>query len=258
MEDNIWTDIMKSTNDKATESWMPHIKPKNHVTIIALEGTHGIGKSTILNELHEKGYFILPELFNNHEAEIENVIEEDANPTKLMDRHSKYPLKNYHIFAKEIKWTGAQFDELADLGEEWKRGLIEFKDNLIFIDRSYLTPMIYGRLTQVNYFLFANICREMVRFLESEYAFYYKIVRIDRLLENEIDDQMTVIRKRAEKEPWRVELNELSDTWLWRCTLAYHQLDRVIDKLIILNRYGDHTPDYEADKVLRMIKPLTI
>lgn len=258
MKDDIWTDIMKSTNDKATENWMPFIKPSKHVTIIALEGTHGIGKSTILNELRKKGYYILQELFEGHTDEIENIIEENVNPTKIMDCQSKYPLKNYHIFAKEIKWTGDQFDKLSQLGEKWKAGDIDFKDNLIFIDRSYLTPMIYGRLTQINYFMFSNICRELVRFLESEYSFYYKIVRIDRLLDNEIDDQMVVIRERAKREPWRVQLNELSDTWLWRCTIAYHNLDRVIDKLIILNKYDDHTPDQEAEKLLRMIKPLTV
>ena len=254
-----WAEITKSTNDPVTENWKPiGFKPNNHITIIALEGTHGIGKTTILNELRKKGYFILDELFDGHSDDFDKPIEEDVKARQIVNKQSKYPFKNYHIFAKELKWTGEQFDRLADIGEKWKNGDIHLKENLIFIDRSYLTPMIYGRLTEINYFMFSNICRELVRFLESEYSMYYKIVRIDRLLVNTIEDQMTVIRKRAEKEPWRVSLNELSDSWLFRVSVSYQQLDRVIDKLVILSRYGDETPEQEAERILKIIKPLTI
>lgn len=259
MTEGMWSEIVKSTNDPATENWQPYgFKPINHVTIIALEGTHGIGKTTILNELRKKGYFILDELFDGHSDEFNQVIEEDVKPKQMIDEHSKYPFKNYHIFAKELKWTGEQFDKLADIGEKWRVGDISLKENLIFVDRSFLTPMIYGRLTEINYFMFSNICRELIRFLESEYAMYYKIVRIDRLLANTIEDQMAVIKRRAEKEPWRVSLNELSSSWLFRVSVSYQQLDRVVDKLVILNKYGDDTPQQEAERILKAIKPLTI
>ena len=259
MTEGMWTELMKSTGDPATENWRPFgMKPVNHITIIALEGTHGIGKSTILNEVRKKGYFVLDELFEGHADEFEPVIEEDVKPRQVVDERSKYPFKNYHIFAKELKWTGDQFDKLADIGEKWRVGDIRLKDNLVFVDRSFLTPMIYGRLTEVNYFMFSNICRELIRFLESEYFMYYKIVRIDRLLADCIEDQMAVIRARAKREPWRVQLSELSANWLWRVSQAYHQLDRVVDRLVILNAYGVDTPEEEAEKILTAIKPLTI
>ena len=260
MTEGMWSELMKSTGDPAAENWRPYgFKPINHVTVIALEGTHGIGKSTILKALRKKGYYVLDELFDGHSDEFDTtVVEEDVKPKQMLDERSKYPFKNYHIFAKELKWTGEQFDKLADIGEKWRVGDIRLKENLVFVDRSFLTPMIYGRLTEVNYFMFSNICRELIRFLECEYFMYYKIVRIDRLLANSIEDQMEVIRRRAEREPWRIQLNELSANWLWRVSVSYMQLDRVIDKLVMLNKYETDTPEEEADRILRAIKPLTV
>lgn len=259
MTEGMWTEVMKSTADPATENWHPYLwKPRVHLTVIALEGTHGIGKSTILNDLKKQGYWILNELFEGHEDTFDTPIEEDVKPNTNLNVYSKYPFKNYHIFAKEIKWTGEQFDRLADIGERWQLGEIHPKDDIIFIDRSYLTPAIYGRLTEVNYFMFMNICRELVRYLEAEYAMYYKIVRIDRLTKDSLEDQMEVIRKRAKKEPWRVRLNELSVSWLWRVSVSYQQLDRVIDRLIILEPYGKETAEQESQRILKAIKPLLI
>lgn len=115
-------------------------------------------------------------------------------------------LSDYDILHAETKWCWKYFDRIAQFVKGYLIGDIPApKDNVVFIDRSYLTSALYSD----NYSYSAAI-RTIGELLETkiceEYPIAYDIIYIHRPLNDEYKQKLET---RLKSEPWRLFLNEL-------------------------------------------------
>lgn len=225
-----WRDLFKSINPEITNSWEPKGEPKLY--FVAIEGTHGIGKSTILSKLKDLGYYVL---------------EEDFGKTYKSERG----LTKWHLFSQELAWIGKRFEKIENIC----LNNVYSKDDIVFLDRSFLTPLIYSAISKVNKFMFGNICLEIMTKLEDLYGVSFKIIKIDR--DCTLGDQMFVIKSRLIDEPWRKLYHEDDRDWLICCESGYIDYSRFIDRRIELKNYGEVSVEEEAlyiiNQTLRML-----
>lgn len=183
----------------------------DRLRVVFLEGTHGVGKTSIINELKARGYTVVPEGFDLNDSNIE--IEDYVAPEE-----------QGHNFACELEWVGRMYKKLYRLAAGFNNGKILIKDNLIFVDRSFITAMIYGKLTdKLGIQAYIHIVEMMKDQLKIQ-GLDCMIIYLSR--RNEMRIQYEKILERLAQEPMREGCNERSFEWLQECYRRYEKAAR--------------------------------
>lgn len=216
------------------------------INIMAIEGSHGVGKTTIINELEKQGYYVLQEGFLD--TEHVSQLEDKDSKTKPIDALSILYKDIYtfgHTFAIELQWVGKMFEKLYNLIIEIRKGNIKLKDNIIITDRSWITPLVYGDLSYLGISSFANICTMLINQLEI-FNVNYQIIKLYR---NDKEIQFGEILKRIIREPFRKALNEESYQWLLTIESKYRSLGLLINHIIKLDPHYFTPIETEVEQV---------
>ena len=185
---------MAETTLKASDLFSQATFEPKTLEFWAIEGVHGIGKTTIINEFKKNGYTVFNELFS-----------------ELLPTDEK--LTDYDLLFAETKWQWKYFKRLDQYCQDYFAGKIDPpKYGIVIIDRSYLTSALYtdnpsyaDNLLGIGELLERKIC--------EKYPIKYNILFLSRLINNEYYD---ILYKRIEKEEWRKNLNETDRTRIFR------------------------------------------
>lgn len=113
------------------------------IFVLILEGVHGIGKTTLLNQLRYAGFNVINEHFLNT---FSNFILPPTNEKKVD-----------HNCAVEFAWAGQQMINIVNLATNLRRKIYRRRcldkprktyDDVIVVDRCYLTGAIYGHFSE--------------------------------------------------------------------------------------------------------------
>lgn len=116
---------------------------KQDIFVLILEGVHGIGKTTLLNQLRYAGFNVINEHFLNT---FSNFILPPTDEKKVD-----------HNCAVEFAWAGQQMINIVNLATNlrrkiYKRACLDLPrkpyDDLIVVDRCYLTGAAYGHFSE--------------------------------------------------------------------------------------------------------------
>ena len=211
----------------------------DRLKVVFLEGTHGVGKSTIVEELKARGYTIVPEGFDLGDAAGE--MEEWVAPEE-----------QGHNFACELEWVGRMYKKLYQICAGFNMGRIEVKDNIVFVDRSFITAMIYGKLTdKLGIQAYVHLVEMMKNQLYKQ-GMDCMIIYLSR--KDQIDVQYKKILERLGDEPAREACNERSYDWLIECYRRYELAAKDFNAhTIILNDAYQINPQKIANKILKRI-----
>lgn len=183
------------------------------VQVVFLEGVHGVGKTTLLEALEKEGYYTIPEGFSIGDVSVED-----------------YVLRAHlgHNFACELEWVGRLFRRLYEAVVKYQIGDLDLKDSLIFVDRSFVTAMVYGKLDDpLAATSYVQLCRMMWNQLE-EFGTRMLIVYLHR---PDPEAHWQKICERLEREPQRARLGEGERSWMNLCIARYNALHKDVHML---------------------------
>lgn len=212
------------------------------IEIITLEGEHGIGKTTICNELRKQGYEVIDEGFMSNDDFSDYIMSFNGDC-------------KCHTFALELEWVGRMFKRICMLCSKHRSGEHRLKGNVIFTDRTYITPVIYGALTSLGELGFLTICNDIAQTIEDEFNAVFKNVLIGR---PDIDSIFDMIQKRIVKEPIRKELKENEYDFLIKVSCEYELRRKFFHHVINLSDYGVNTPEEEVEQILEQVNPFLL
>lgn len=177
------------------------------VFVYFLEGTHGVGKTTLIAALKQVGFM---------------TVEED-----FMYKYSGFLSCPDHAFLTEAAWAGDCLNKVIikakKLREYRKIGIDSFRGNpkidrycqlppIIFVDRSYVTGLIYGVIKDPFHFdLYEHVCQEAMDSLIKGYNIEPYVVRVKV---EDLDSHIEKVIKRAKNNNLRQSLNELDINFL--------------------------------------------
>lgn len=208
------------------------------IHIFCLEGLHGVGKTSICNALKDKGYTVIDEGFMSGDS-FEEYVSSFGSSCKC------------HTFALELSWVGKMLQSVCTLCNAHRKGEIVLKDRMIFCDRCFITPIIYGALTGLGETAFLDLNTEINSSIAGEFNAEFHYVYLTR---PSIDGIFTKIMKRIEEEPVREKLNEANYDYLSDIEDMYAVRHRWFDIHYELGEYGEETPEEEADDIVRTFK----
>lgn len=208
------------------------------IHIFCLEGVHGVGKTSICNALKDKGYTVIDEGFMQGEN-FENYVSSFGSSCKC------------HTFALELIWVGKMLATINSLCNAHRKGEIVLKDRMIFCDRCFITPIIYGALTANEEAAFLTLNTGVNSSISGEFNADFHFVYLSR---PSIDGIFTKVMKRLEDEPVRNKLNEADYNFLNDIEEMYAVRHRWFDMHYELGEYGEETPEEEADDIVRTFK----
>lgn len=149
--------------------------------IICLEGCHGVGKTTLINDLQRSGQIVLDEMFL------------DMPTYKVIQSQS---------LTMETLWVS-----------KWMNRLLELRDQhaneTLFADRSPYSAIYYSKSSPQNQQILKTLIDEQIRILKQHNIFVFTIclvVNHDLLWKR--------ILCRLEFEPERKQYNEDSRKWM--------------------------------------------
>lgn len=208
------------------------------INIYCLEGLHGVGKTSICNALKEKGYTVVDEGFMAGE-DFEKYVSSFGSACRC------------HTFALEFSWVGKMLGTVCSLCNAHRKGEIVLKDRMIFCDRCYITPVIYGALPGLGECAFTSLMNIVCNAIEGEFNVKFRYIYLAR---PSLDDVYEKITERAEAEPVRKKLNELDYGFLENIEDMYAARHRWFDLKYDLPSYGFLTSSEEADELLNELK----
>lgn len=132
------------------------------ITVYALEGTHGAGKTTLGKILRSLNF---------------HLIEED-----FIDVFSNFILPDdpSHNCLVEIAWASMQIINLVNMANNIRREILmdPTRFDCFFIDRCFLTGYLYGEMDEETKAWYLNIFNNCIKSLREKYNINFKIVRI--------------------------------------------------------------------------------
>ena len=144
------------------------------VVVVALEGIHGVGKTTVINMLKEAGRTVIGEEFMD----------------TAMNKYSPTGIP------RQIVWLANWIQRVVRVAEDTQRR------NILYIDRSMLSALMYNTVEK-DKDVMEYIIQKSIGELKDMGIKIYTI-----LLTDDKQEAWTRIQERLEKEPHRVEFNE--------------------------------------------------
>lgn len=232
----------------------------NTYYVVGIEGIHGVGKSTIIKKLKEQGFPIMEEVFLNETTkEINEVNDSIKSENNNVDNSEEWEDK--HSFFFEMKWICKWFDRILnqvtkfreqEKEEEEKGKEKDYEDyedsimkRIIFSDRSYLTGLIYGKMSDLTRIYFHQICKSLINTFFVDFnikilILYMNPPSMDKLLHR--------IKVRLEEDPRRKGLNENNVDFINSLMKMYRQFRKEFFAEITLG--VDDNLDYNLKDVL--------
>lgn len=181
--------------------------------VVFFEGVHGVGKTTILTELQSQGYYVIPEGFDMDDGTLDDYLSEQEQG---------------HNFACELEWVGRMFKRIYEAIVKARLGQIVLRDDYIFVDRSYITAMVYGKIDDpAAATAYIQLCKLIASQLE---ALNVKLLVL-YLERDDVHLQFRKIQERLKLEPARARLKEGSKEWLYTCLERYGELMKDVPML---------------------------
>lgn len=181
--------------------------------VVFFEGVHGVGKTTIITEIQNQGYYVIPEGFDMDDGTLDDYLSEHEQG---------------HNFACELEWVGRMFKRIYEAVVKARLGQITLRDDYIFVDRSYITAMVYGKIDDpAAATAYIQLCKLISNQLE---ALNVKLLVL-YLERDDIQLQFRKIQERLKLEPARARLKEGSENWLHTCLRRYSELMKDIPML---------------------------
>lgn len=212
------------------------------IYIYALEGVHGVGKTTICSELKRHGFCIVDEGFMQ---------EED-----FKDYISLFKSSNKcHTFALELEWVGKMFKRICKLCAQHRNGEKKLKGSIIITDRTYITPIIYGALTSLGELGFLTVCKDIIANIEKEFDAKFVNVYLER---PDLESVYLRIITRLAEDPVREKLKEDDFKHLSNVAREYDLRRGLFDEIISLPEYDELSRAKEAEMVLNKLDPFQL
>ena len=196
------------------------------IIVVALEGVHGIGKTTLINGLKKHGVNVIEEHFLNT---FSNFILPPITKQKIE-----------HNCAVEYAWSGQQLLNIINLAANIRRDIYTkflFKQklhkffNIIAVDRCFLTGAAYGNFEDHSTDLYQPFLRVFTKAFkeirESHNIFtYFCYVRnpdVDKIFEHVQSRLKSLDSKTDNSSEKRKQLNEENKTFLQQKIDAYEK-----------------------------------
>jgi len=171
------------------------------VVVVAIEGVHGVGKTTLINMLRERGRTVIDEEFMDTSMN-------KYSPTKI---------------ARQIVWLANWIQRVVVAAENRQMKNILYpaqSTNTLYIDRSMLSALIYNTVeTDKN--TLEYIIQKSIGELKEMGIHIYTI-----LLTDDKQEAWTRIQKRLEDEPERVKYDEHKEEHYKRIWGEYYREKR--------------------------------
>lgn len=179
------------------------------ITIYALEGAHGVGKTTLTRILR---------LLNFH------VVEED-----FMDVFANFilPGDDAHNCMVEIAWASMQIINLVNMANNIRREILldPTRFACFFLDRCFLTGSVYGAMDEETRTWYLRIFGSCIASLKTHYNIDFRVVRM-KPVSSENHFEHICKRLAADKSGIRKELHEADRAHLDRINAGYDELEQ--------------------------------
>lgn len=143
------------------ELFLKSAAAKRTIKVVALEGTHGVGKTTMLNVLDLLGFHVIREEF--------------------MNIFSNFFLPNNkpHNCLVEIAWASQQVINIINMASAIRRELIVKPSafDVFFVDRTFLTGYAYGVMTDSMKMHYLDLFSNAITTLKDDYNIEFYAVR---------------------------------------------------------------------------------
>lgn len=182
---------IKMPCDEDEQTFKQSSSTKRKIRAIALEGTHGVGKSTMCKVLRLLGY---------------HVIEED-----FIDVFSNFivPGNPSHNCLVEIAWASMQIINLMNMANNIRRELVmdPTAHDVFFMDRCFMTGYVYGVMDEKTRKYYMRLFKNAIDDLKSDYNIDFEIIRLKAA---DVDAHFAHIQSRLseDKTGVREELHE--------------------------------------------------
>ena len=132
------------------------------ITCYALEGVHGVGKTTLCDLLEQYGYHVIREHFMNT---FSNFIKEGN------DKHN---------CLVETAWASMQILNIVNMANDIRREIFLYPEeaDFFFVDRTFLTGIAYGVMSREMNYYYRTLFDDAIEALKNEYNIELKIVRL--------------------------------------------------------------------------------
>lgn len=200
------------------------------ITIYALEGAHGVGKTT-LSKILGNLYF--------------HVVEED-----FMDIFSNFilPDNEPHNCMVEIAWASMQIINLVNMANNIRREIMmdPTRQDCFFLDRCFLTGYVYGAMSPETRTWYLKIFMDVVESMRINYNIDFKIIRLKPIDDEDHFDHI-IERLEADTDGIRKDLKEGSREHLDRINAGYDNLEKmgIIDAVFETSYETDENEDGE-------------
>lgn len=229
-------------NKNVEQDFQKSPQAKQDIFVLILEGVHGIGKTTLLNQLRYAGLNVINEHFLNT---FSNFILPPTDEKKVD-----------HNCAVEFAWAGQQMINIVNMATNlrrkmYKRACLDLPrkpyDDLIVVDRCYLTGAAYGHFSEsfdnfLKVFQGAYIQIEETHNIHPIYT-YLKcddLMKVFEHINNRIDSAKTFLTDEEAKK--RRQLKEQDLMFLKQKNSRYEKFnDQGIFDIIIYQDYDNNT-----------------
>lgn len=198
--------VMPAPDDE--EAYQKSSNANRKIRVIALEGTHGVGKSTMCKVLRNLGY---------------HVVEED-----FIDVFSNFivPGNDSHNCLVEIAWASMQIINVMNMANNIRREIVmdPSAHDVFFMDRCFMTGYVYGIMDEKTRKWYMRLFKKAIEDLKKDYNIEFEIVRLKAL---DPEEHFEHIQKRLEGDSTKVrkELHEAEREHFDRVEEAYTQLE---------------------------------
>lgn len=197
-------------DDTSEEAFKDSACATRRITVYALEGAHGVGKTT-LSKILDKLYF--------------HVVEED-----FIDVFSNFilPGDESHNCMVEIAWASMQIINLVNMANNIRREMMmdPTANDCFFLDRCFLTGSVYGVMSDEMRTWYLKIFKDVIESMRDHYNIDFKVIRLKAVSE---EDNFAHIQKRMEineDQKLRKELKEDQIEHLRAVNDGYDKLEK--------------------------------
>lgn len=190
---------------------------KRKIRVIALEGAHGVGKTSLAQVLELLGFHVLREDF--------------------MDVFSNFfiPGNAQHNCLVEIAWASMQITNIVNMANNIRRELIMNPTafDTFVVDRCFLTGYVYGQMTDETRKWYLTLFTDAVKDLQEHYNIEFSFIRM-RPIDSASHYERILKRLNNDETGIRKELNEADADHLINVNKGY---DALQDQGIIEREY---------------------
>lgn len=196
---------------------------KQTITIYALEGAHGAGKTTLTHILRNLNF---------------HIVEED-----FMDVFANFilPGDDSHNCLVEVAWASMQIINLVNMAANIRREILmdPTRFNAFFLDRCFLTGYVYGVMPPKIRKWYLKLFQDCIQSMKTNYNIDFRVIRIKPKDEEE---HWKHIQRRVHYDTTgvRKQLKEAEKSHLDNINAGYDQLEEqgLIDYVFDME-YGD-------------------